>query len=297
MNNKNNLPISSQIPIARQISSPLDSPNDSPLDSPNDIVIQQSLTPKPISSDNILIVNLNMNTNGGSIGQNIRYMPEMSNPQVYAEYPDILFIPTIKLEENIFNQTVETIGYLGSIDKRKIFLSPALFSNFIATIQNKYKYKKITLKDAKTKGIINHNIMFILNLFFGKGRTIKWSDITYTIYNYKWNSGFKEDNIEGKQSPIYRVTVDVQLIKGDSPSFVDFARTGCLAKKNDIINHYFELTVKNKDDDDTNPIDSSGNKMKGGKRKKSRRLAMTIIRKEKGVNQYKRKITNKRTKK
>ena len=164
-NNMNNLPIATAIPVATPIGTP----------------IVQPLTPNTSSSDNILIVNLNMNTNGGSIGQNIRYTPEMSNPQVYKEYPNILFIPTIKLEQNIFNQTIETMSHLGSFDKRKVFLSPTLFSNFIATIQNKYKYKKISLTEAKDKGIINHNIMFLLNLFFGKGQSLLmvWRNIYY----------------------------------------------------------------------------------------------------------------------
>ena len=173
----------------------------------------------------------------------------------------------------------------------------APISNFIATIQKNYKYKKISLKDAKSKGIINHNIMFILNLFFGKGQILRWSGVTYTINNYKWNSGFKEDNTQGKLAPIYTVSIDVQLIKGDNPSFVDFARIGCLAKKNDIINHYFELTVKKKDGDDNNPIDSSGNEMKGGKRKKKHHVVRRTKRKGKTDNRYKRKRTNRRTNK
>lgn len=263
-NNMNNLPIATALPIATPIGQPL--------------------MPKPVSSDNILIVNLNMNTNGGSIGQNIRYTPEMSNPQAYKEFPDILFIPTIKLEQKIFNQTVETMSHLGSFDKRKIFLSPTLFSNFIATIQNKYKYKKISLTEAKDKGIINHNIMFLLNLFFGKGQPLVRSGVIYTINNYIWNSGFKEKPVLNKPTPIYIVSVDVQLIKGDNPSFLDFARSGCLSKKNEIINHYFELTTK-KNDGDVNDNDNvnnekqtgtTGNKIVGGKKKRPR----TTIRKK-----------------
>lgn len=144
MNNKNDLPLPTAVPIG------------------------QHLTLTSSSSNNILVVNLNMKTVGGSIGQNIRYSPEMSNPRIYKEYPDILFIPTIKLEDNMFNQTIETMSQNGSFDKKQIFLSPTLFSNFIATIQNNYKYKKIRLIDAKNKGIINHNIMFILNIFLVK---------------------------------------------------------------------------------------------------------------------------------
>ena len=282
-NNMNNLPIATAIPVATPIGTP----------------IVQPLTPNTSSSDNILIVNLNMNTNGGSIGQNIRYTPEMSNPQVYKEYPNILFIPTIKLEQNIFNQTIETMSHLGSFDKRKVFLSPTLFSNFIATIQNKYKYKKISLTEAKDKGIINHNIMFLLNLFFGKGQSLLWSGGTYTINNYNWNSGFKEKQVLNKPTPIYIVSIDVQLIKGDNPSFLDFARSGCLAKKNDIINHYFELAIK-KNADNEKQTQPSGIKSVGGKKKKKKNR--TMIRKKTQRNkqlntQYKRRRTKTRAKK
>ena len=220
----------------------------------------------------------------------------MSNPQVYKEYPDILFIPTIKLEETIFNQTVETMSQLGSFDKRKIFLSPTLFSNFIATLQNKYKYKKISLQDAKDKGIINHNIMFLLNLFFSKGQSLRWSGVTYTINNYKWNTGFKEKRIQGKPTPIYTVTIDVQLIKGNNPSFIDFARSGCLAKKNDIINHYFELITK-KNDNDEKQSEPSESKIVGGKKKNRTTIRKKTQRNKKLSVQHKRRVNKTRSKK
>lgn len=286
-NNMNNLPIATAVPVTTPIATP----------------IGQPLMPKPASSDNILIVNLNMNTIGGSIGQNIRYTPEMSNPQVYTEYPDILFIPTIKLEQNIFNRTIETMGQLGSFDKKKIFLSPELFSNFIATIQKNYKYKKISLTEAKDKGIINHNIKFILELFFGKGQTLRWSGVTYTINNYNWNTGFKKKQVPNKPTPIYIVSIDVQLIKGVNPSFVDFARSGCLEKKNQIINNYFELTTKknnakNDDNDYDNEKQSklSESKTVGGKKKRTS-LRKKTQRHKKLNAQHKRRKTKIRTKK
>jgi|SaaInlV_150m_DNA_3_1039698.scaffolds.fasta_scaffold02029_8 hypothetical protein len=283
MNMNNNLPIATAIPVATDVATPTNQP----------------VIPKPMSSDNILIVNLNMNTNGGSVGNNIRYSPTMSNPQVYKEYPDILFIPTIKLEQTIFNQTVETMSKLGSFDKRKIFLSPALFSIFITNLQNRYKYKKISLKDAKQKGIINHNIMFLLNLFFGKGQPLRWDGVTYTINNYIWNTGFKEDTIEGKPTPIYTVSIDVQLIKGENPSFIDFARSGCLAKKNDIINHYFELISKNNNNDENEKqTEQSGIKSVGGKKKKNRTTIRKKTQRNKKLNTlHKRNINKTRSKK
>ena len=283
MNMNNNLPIATAIPVATDVATPTNQP----------------VIPKPMSSDNILIVNLNMNTNGGSVGNNIRYSPVMSNPQVYKEYPDILFIPTIKLEQTVFNQTVETMSKLGSFDKRKIFLSPALFSNFITNLQNKYKYKKISLKDAKQKGIINHNIMFLLNLFFGKGQSLIWAGVTYTINNFIWDTGFKEDTIEGKPTPIYTVNVDVQLIKGENPSFIDFARSGCLSKKNDIINHYFELISKNNNNDENEKqTEQSGIKSVGGKKKKNRTMLRKKTQRNKKLNtHHKRRINKTRSKK
>jgi hypothetical protein len=259
MNTNNNLPVA--IPIAQPIDTFTPTGNTTTMSSA-----------KKTTSDNILIVKLNMNTNGGSIGQNIRYSPDMSNLQVYKEYPDILFIPTIKLENDMFNKTVETMSQLGSFEKRKIFLSPALFSNFIATLQNKYKYEQITLEEAKKKGIINNNIQFILNIFFGKGNHLILSGITYTINNYKWNTGFEETRIPGKKIRKYSVNIDIQLIKGDNLSFIDFARSGCLSKKNDIINHYYKLIVKKKDDNNgKQTAGGNQNKNKIMTRKKSKR--------------------------
>ena len=55
-------------------------------------------------SNNILKIIFNASTIDGIIGKDIRYKPLMSNPTLYSSFPDILFIPTIKLSNKLFDK-------------------------------------------------------------------------------------------------------------------------------------------------------------------------------------------------
>ena len=74
-------------------------------------------------SDNILIINFDAKTKDGMIARNIRYKPSMSSQSLYRDFPNILFIPTIKIKKSDFSSK------LGPDDIKKIFLSPRLPRN------------------------------------------------------------------------------------------------------------------------------------------------------------------------
>ena len=114
-------------------------------------------------SNNILKITFDASTIKGVISTDVNYSPNMSNPQLYNSFPNILFIPSIKLSNSLFDKN------LGEDDIKKIFLSPAQFENFIKRLREKKLYEPITINDAKKKGIIYNNITFILNLFLKKG--------------------------------------------------------------------------------------------------------------------------------
>jgi hypothetical protein len=191
------------------------------------------------TSDNILKIKFNALTTNGIIVKDELYKPLMSNPKLYNEFPNILFVPSIKITRGLFENT------LGDDDIKKIFLSPAQLNNFIQRIKEKNMYKPITIKDAKEKGIIYNNIKFILDLFFVKGDKLVLQDTSYIINNYEWNNKYELKYKTGTKNPSVEISLDIYLHKGDELSFTDSTRLNCSKKKMDIVNDYYTLVGSN----------------------------------------------------
>lgn len=82
-------------------------------------------------STNILVINFDASTLKGIIVKDQKYKPSMSNPTLYSSFPNLLFIPTIRLRKGLFDKN------LGEDDIKKIFLSPVQFDNFISRLKEK----------------------------------------------------------------------------------------------------------------------------------------------------------------
>ena len=129
-------------------------------------------------SNNILKITFDASTLNGNIVKDMKYTPVMSNPQLYSMFPNILFIPTIKLKRELFDKD------LGDDDIKKIFLSSAQMNNFITRLQEQKKYEPIAIASAEKKGILYNNIKFVLDLFFSKGSSFFIYQTSYIINNY-----------------------------------------------------------------------------------------------------------------
>jgi len=186
-------------------------------------------------SDNILIIKFNASTNKGTIIKDETYKPSMSNPDIYSKFPNLLFIPSIKITPELFQKD------LGEDDIKKIFLSPTQLDNFLHIIREKGLYRPIRIIDAQTKGIIHNNIIFILNLFFKKGSKFVINNNSYIINNYTWNNQYILTPIAGKKAPLTKITLDFVLQKGDTLSFMDSASLTCMQKRKAIEDDYYRL--------------------------------------------------------
>ena len=98
-------------------------------------------------STNILVINFDASTLNGIIVKDQKYKPSMSNPTLYSSFPNLLFIPTIRLRKALFDKN------LGEDDIKKIFLSPVQFDNFISRLKEKNLYQPLKISEAKAKGI------------------------------------------------------------------------------------------------------------------------------------------------
>lgn len=186
-------------------------------------------------SSNILVIKFDASTLKGVIVKDKKYKPYMSNSTLYSSFPNILFIPTIRLRKGLFDKD------LGEDDIKKIFLSPVQFDNFISRLKEKNLYQPLKISEAKAKGIIHNNIKFILDLFFNKNDKITIGTQTFLINNYQWNNKYTLTPVAGKKAPIVNVSISLILHKGDSLTFTESTRLNCMQKKESIISEYRQL--------------------------------------------------------
>lgn len=201
-------------------------------------------------SNNILKISFDASTINGIISKDIKYSPSMSNPQLYSSFPNILFIPSIKLRNSLFEKG------LGEEDKKKIFLSPAQFDNFLIRLKEKKLYKSITITEAKKRGIIYNNIKFILNLFFKKGDKLVINTKPFIINNYNWDDKYNIVPVPGQKTPIIELKLTFVLHDGKELSFVDSTKLNCMQKKQDIVNDYYSLVGLKKPVEKTAPLEN-----------------------------------------
>ena len=188
-----------------------------------------------IISDNIFKITFTASTVDGTIMKNETYTPSMSNPSIYNNFPNILFIPSIKITKDLFDSN------LGEDDIKKIFLSPTQLDNFISRLREKNLYKPITIANAKEKGIIYNNIKFILDLFFEKGNSFTINSTSYVINSYKWDNKYTLKTIPGKKAPQVELSIELYLHKGNDLSFTESTRLSCVQKKTAIVDEYNKL--------------------------------------------------------
>ncbi len=186
-----------------------------------------------LTSDNVLKIRFDAFTNKGKLISNAPYLPSYSNPTLYNSYPNILFIPTVKLEKKYFDYD------LGEDDIKKIFLAPGLFNSFLERVINKYRIAPISLKEAQKKSILQDNINFILKLFFKKGNKFVFNNTDYIINNYDWDKLFrlKKTSNESKV-PMVEILLTLYLHEGSSLSFIDSTKMTCFQKKEELLDYY-----------------------------------------------------------
>jgi len=193
---------------------------------------------KYIIDSTILKIKFDASTIDGLISKDTLYTPTMSNPTIYASFPNILFIPTIKLSRNLFDKA------LSNDDIKKIFLSSTQFASFKKNLRINKHITTISIDDAVKSNIIHNNVVFLLGLFFKKGESLYLNNKTqYVINNYIWDNKFIKKPTSFDLNT--EVKVSFVLHKGDKLSFIDSTRLNCLRKREDIVKDYYKLLGKN----------------------------------------------------
>ena len=190
---------------------------------------------------NSLKIMFDASTMNGTIVKNMKLTPSMLNEKIYSSFSNILFIPTIKLKKTDFESD------LGEDDIKKTFLSPNQFNNFLVRLHEKREFKPISIAEAKKRGIIHSNILFILNLFLKKGTNISIHNKSFTINNINWNNQYTLEPVENSKIPRAIIHLDLILHEGKNISFIESTKLNCMQKRQDIINDYrFLVGLKKK---------------------------------------------------
>lgn len=185
-------------------------------------------------SDNILIINFDAKTKDGLIAQNMKYKPVMSNEVVYQKFPNILFVPTLKIKKSDFPS-------MSDDDIKNVFLSPNQFNELILRLKKKQS-RPITLSEAEARQITSNNIKFILNLFFAKNNKFFLNRNPYIINSYSWNKQWAEKTVPGRSIPQYVIKIKLILHPGATLNFIDSSKLTCMERRNNIVNDFLLLT-------------------------------------------------------
>lgn len=187
-------------------------------------------------STNILKITFSASMADGLMFTNEQFKPAMLNPEIYKSYPNVLFIPTIRLSNSLLPTN------LGKDDIRKIFLSPNQLANFIEKLQTENQFKPMSITDARNKGIIKNNISFILDILFPSKQRLYFGNKVYTLNNYTWNDKYTLTPVAGKKAPIVEVFIKLFVQSGKDMSFLDSSRISCSQKWNTILQQYASIT-------------------------------------------------------
>lgn len=207
-----------------------------------------------------LIVHLNgKEIEGEELFNDKRFLPPMLNPKVYESHSNILFIPTIKLTNEMFPSD------MSEEDKRKIFLIESRFEQFFQAVRKTGKFQVFSSFDSVNHDLVESNISFLLKMFFIKNESFYYNANAYKIIRYDWNDKYyvtrtqqegrvhmiKEDGrMESKKTTVkkssrdnYNVIVDLHLKKGaySKVSVLDNVKLTCNQRKEEIWNKWDTL--------------------------------------------------------
>lgn len=205
----------------------------------------------PERKKHILIIDFDARIKEGIIKRNERYKPVMSSPNAYKLYNAIYFTPSVLISDKSLE---EFIGKkLSREDKQLIFLNNSQYNNFLKFLVKKNNPKLNLTELSKPGNIIEKNINFILNLFFGEKSILYLGDKEYTISNYEWNKVFTlikpntltQEFIPSPKNiivPNVKINIRFLLKEGKETNFMDSVSVSCAQKLQAIKNDYLFLT-------------------------------------------------------
>lgn len=194
-------------------------------------------TTAPKRTKGIMNITFSARIKDGLIKRDAVYKPVMSAPNAFRMYDAIFFTPHVLISDKHLN---EAIGSKLTIqDKKMVFLNNAQYNSYMKFILGLNLPKKDIKELEKPNGVIEKNIRFIADLFFGHKAPFYLGDKEYTIESYEWDRTF--DFVESDSN--VKLNLRFLLSEGKETSFMKSVEVSCAQKWQAIRDNYAFLTT------------------------------------------------------
>ena len=175
----------------------------------------------------ILNIKFDARIKDGLIKRDDTYKPIMSSPNVYTTYKNIFFVPFVLINNADLD---EAIGMkLNNQERQLVFLNISQFNSYVKYMTGRNDLAKKTQEEREAPGgIIEKNIRFILDLFFGNKAPFYLGDKTYTIQSYEWDRVFDYNNNSAS------IKLRFLLSEGKETGFMKSVEVSCAQKWDSI---------------------------------------------------------------
>lgn len=188
---------------------------------------------------NVLIIKFDARLKEGLIKRDAEYKPYMSSPNVYRMYNSIYFTPYVLIDNKDLDAAIGS--KLNREDKQLVFLKSQQFNSYVKYMASRDDLPEKSMEQLEEPGgIIERNIKFILELFFGNKALFYLGDKEYTVQGYEWNRDFRLSN-KG-ESPNVEINLRFLLSEGKDSSFMKSVEVSCAQKWDSIKADYAFLT-------------------------------------------------------
>lgn len=159
----------------------------------------------------------------GLIRRDTLYKPFMSSPNAYKSYNNIYFIPFVLINKDDLNKAIGL--KLNEQEMQSVFLNISQYNSYINYLTGKENLQKLTKKEREEPGgIIEKNIRFLLDLFFGNKSSFYLGDKEYTIQSYEWGRQFDYVNNSAE------IKIRLLLSEGKNNDFMQSVGVSCAEK-------------------------------------------------------------------
>ena len=177
-------------------------------------------------------ITIKLNTVGDAVKNNLIFTPSMINPDM--KETTIYMPPSFKLSDSLIKKAVKESSSI-----KEILTTPSMFQRLVRYSTDRAKgYKRISLKEAEERGIIDNNYQFMQKLWLKKGQRIFIDDRAYDIVTSRITN---TTNPVSKDDLKFTMTVDLRVIQSNRNTLVNRTKMSCDEKRQYINELYEEL--------------------------------------------------------
>jgi len=177
--------------------------------------------------NNILKIRFDARIKEGLIRRDTLYKPTMSSPNAYKAYNNLYFISFVLINNQDLNKAIGM--ELNNQERQLVFLNVREFNSYIKYLKGREDLPKITQEERdEPGGIIEKNINYLLQLFFGNKASFYLGDKEYTIQSYEWDRVFNYVNQSAE------IKLRFLLTEGKDSGFMQSVGVSCAQKWDSI---------------------------------------------------------------